>query len=243
MGPYKSGYQVTQIGQLAGIIIRGKTRILDMKSKKGNIELHLDQIFVTKNQISPKKWAIVAEATELFVKQGYMQTGLRDIAGACGINPGTLYYYFKSKDEILGLILDRALEAFNVARKELPALLKKVTPEQTLKDSLTFMIKSIDEQKGLVAFWYTESNNFKPEIRNKIRNYSVRIVDIFEQIIVKGCETGVFKVTDTRLAAINIVMLMEMWALRRYEFDNQYTSKRYLKLQVEMILRGLGYCM
>ena len=204
--------------------------------------MHLDQIFVAENQISPKKWAIVSEATELFVKKGYMQTGLRDIAGACGINPGTLYYHFKSKDEILGLILDRALAAFNVAQKELPALLKKVTPEQTVKDSLTFMIKSIDEQKGLVSFWYTESRNFKPDICDKIRNYSVRIVDIFEQIIVKGCKTGVFKVTDTRLAAINIVMLMEMWALRRYEFDNHYTSKRYLKLQVEMILRSLGYC-
>ncbi|MCX6007009.1 MAG: TetR/AcrR family transcriptional regulator [Chloroflexi bacterium] len=213
-----------------------------MKSKKSNLELQLDQIFVAENQISPKKWAIVAEATKLFVKRGYMQTGLRDIAEACCINPGTLYYYFKSKDEILGLILDRALAAFSVARREQPAVLEKVTPEQTLKDSLAFMIKSIDEQKELVAFWYTESHNFNPEIRDKIRNYSVQIVDIFEQIIVKGCETGIFKVTDTRLAAINVVMLMEMWALRRYEFDNHYTSKSYLKLQVEMILRSLGYC-
>ena len=81
MGPYKSGYQVTQIGQIAGIIIREKTRILNMKSKKGNLERQLDQIFVAENQISPKKWAIVAEATKLFVKQGYMQTGLRDISG------------------------------------------------------------------------------------------------------------------------------------------------------------------
>ena len=41
------------------------------------------------------------EAATLFLRQGYAETSLRHIARAAGMQAGSVYYHFESKDEIL----------------------------------------------------------------------------------------------------------------------------------------------
>jgi AcrR family transcriptional regulator len=50
---------------------------------------------------SEKKWEITKAAAALFIKKGTVNTGVREIAEASGITVGTLYHYFKSKEEII----------------------------------------------------------------------------------------------------------------------------------------------
>lgn len=49
---------------------------------------------------------IVEAADELFYRQGYEHTSFSDIADAVRISRGNFYYHFKSKDEILGAVID-----------------------------------------------------------------------------------------------------------------------------------------
>ncbi|MBU2479758.1 MAG: TetR/AcrR family transcriptional regulator, partial [Proteobacteria bacterium] len=44
---------------------------------------------------------IVKKASKLFIKKGYSQTSMRDIANATGINLGNLYHYISGKEDIL----------------------------------------------------------------------------------------------------------------------------------------------
>lgn len=53
---------------------------------------------------------IVAAANRLFYHRGYNQASFTDIAAAAGIPRGNFYYYFKSKDEILGAVIDARIE-------------------------------------------------------------------------------------------------------------------------------------
>lgn len=48
---------------------------------------------------------ILDTAARLFRADGYAATSLRDIADACGMKAGSLYYHFASKDEIVGEVL------------------------------------------------------------------------------------------------------------------------------------------
>lgn len=50
---------------------------------------------------------IVDAAMDLFVYQGYAQTGLAQIAKAAGARPGSLYYFFPSKEDLLRAVLER----------------------------------------------------------------------------------------------------------------------------------------
>ena len=51
--------------------------------------------------------AILAAAETVFARDGYQQARMEDIAATAELAKGTLYYYFKSKDEIFGRLLER----------------------------------------------------------------------------------------------------------------------------------------
>lgn len=56
---------------------------------------------------------IVAAADLLFYRRGYNQTSFRDISEETGIPRGNFYYYFKTKEEILGAVVDARVKGFD----------------------------------------------------------------------------------------------------------------------------------
>jgi AcrR family transcriptional regulator len=60
-----------------------------------------------------KKEAIARAAMGVFRSTGYHRTRMADIAEASGVGKGTVYEYFRAKDEILRFSFDRYFEAFN----------------------------------------------------------------------------------------------------------------------------------
>jgi TetR/AcrR family transcriptional regulator, fatty acid metabolism regulator protein len=69
------------------------------------------QVSSTKT-VTDKREAILRAAIKVFAQKGYFSSKVADIAGEAGIADGTVYLYFKSKDEILHSIFDRAMEEF-----------------------------------------------------------------------------------------------------------------------------------
>lgn len=54
---------------------------------------------------------VLEAACRIFARQGYGNTNVEDIAKEAGIAKGTIYLYFKSKEEVLAAVLVRDLEA------------------------------------------------------------------------------------------------------------------------------------
>ena len=67
-------------------------------------ELPVDPAVVARRRV------ILDTAARLFRQEGYAATSLRDIAGECGMQAGSLYYHFASKDEIIGEVLRIGVE-------------------------------------------------------------------------------------------------------------------------------------
>jgi AcrR family transcriptional regulator len=61
---------------------------------------------------SDVKETIIRESTRLFVANGFRGTSVKDITEAAGIARGTLYWYFKSKEEILESIFEKFEQEF-----------------------------------------------------------------------------------------------------------------------------------
>jgi AcrR family transcriptional regulator len=58
---------------------------------------------------SDARWeAIITAAAEIFERKGYQATSLQDIASAVGILKGSLYYYIKTKEDLLYELVRRA---------------------------------------------------------------------------------------------------------------------------------------
>lgn len=62
--------------------------------------------------ISDKREAILGAAIRVFARNGYFNSKVSDIAGEAGIADGTVYLYFKSKEEVLHSVFNRAMEEF-----------------------------------------------------------------------------------------------------------------------------------
>src|SRR5690606_356906 len=54
--------------------------------------------------------SILRTAASVFAERGYHRASIRDISRATGVSLAGLYYYFQSKEELLFLIQDHALE-------------------------------------------------------------------------------------------------------------------------------------
>ncbi|MBN9560785.1 MAG: TetR family transcriptional regulator [Alphaproteobacteria bacterium] len=66
---------------------------------------------------------ILTAAARLFRSQGYAATTLRQIAAAAGIQAGSIYYHFASKDEILLHVLDAGINrVFEAVRSRVGSL-------------------------------------------------------------------------------------------------------------------------
>ena len=61
--------------------------------------------------VADKREAILRAATRTFARNGYFNSKVADIASAAGVADGTVYLYFKSKEEILHSIFDRSVES------------------------------------------------------------------------------------------------------------------------------------
>jgi AcrR family transcriptional regulator len=73
---------------------------------------------------------ILAGAARLFREHGYAATTLRQIADAAGIQAGSIYYHFGSKDEILLAVLDEGIRAVDAAVRDRLARLPAQAPHR-----------------------------------------------------------------------------------------------------------------
>lgn len=65
-----------------------------------------------------RREALLDAAAQLFVTKGYSATSMRDIASAVGMLPGSIYYHFKSKDELLLEVHREGVRHFHMALEQ-----------------------------------------------------------------------------------------------------------------------------
>ena len=75
-----------------------------------------------------KREAILRAATKVFAQNGYFNSKVADIAREAGVADGTVYLYFKSKEEILRSIFERnTSEAVAAGREELSKIERRIS--------------------------------------------------------------------------------------------------------------------
>lgn len=118
------------------------------------------------------KGRLLLGAAYLFHKQGYAKTTVRELANFIGIQSGSLFHHFKSKDDILANVMHETI-IYNHARM-LDAIQKSDDAEQQLKHLIKAELISITGDTGsamavLVYEWFALSKQRQDELL-KLRN-------------------------------------------------------------------------
>lgn len=127
---------------------------------------------------------ILVTSARVFAERGYDGTSMRDISRASGVSLAGLYYYFRSKEELLFLIQDRC---FGTVLDELEQGLAGVTEPRAqlavlVENHLRFFGTNMTEMKVLSHEASTLTGDYRSTVDGKKRRYRQRCEAIVERL-------------------------------------------------------------
>ena len=145
----------------------------------------------TRKPVTDKREAILKAATQVFAEKGFFNSKVADIAKAAGVADGTVYLYFKNKDDVLHSIFDRARAEFIAdGRREIDAL---ATPEDKLRRIAELHLERLGADREMAIVFQVElrgSTKFMQEF--SAAGFS-EYLDIIRNTIAEGQRRGAFR--------------------------------------------------
>ncbi len=141
--------------------------------------------------VTDKREAILRAATRVFAENGYFNSKVADVARVAGVADGTVYLYFKSKEEILHSIFERnTSEAIIEGREELS---KIEDPREKLRRIARHHLERLGADRDLAVVFQVElrsSTKFMEEFSAAgLAEYLKLIREVFEE----GQAAGLFR--------------------------------------------------
>jgi AcrR family transcriptional regulator len=182
---------------------------------------------------------IVDAAIQVFIRKGYRNATMPDVAREAGLSVGGVYWYFNSKDEIVAAILERLFEkdfgAFS-------AFLQAETPAAERLHALADgYAQSFQEWAWLNAIgieFYGEAT-YNDKVGSVIRRYLQRYRTALVTLIEHGIQRGEFRRVDPTDAANALLGMEEGLALLLVADPDGIRWQESFKIGVELMIAGL----
>jgi AcrR family transcriptional regulator len=162
-----------------------------------------------------QKDRMLRAAATCFNEKGYSGSSLKDVAAVLGLTDAALYYYVRSKEELVYLCYVRAAavgeEAMTRAVREGPSGMDIV------RRYLRYHIEIMVGDRGPVAIM-SEIPSLKPVHRDEVLQLSRRHSARFEEILETGIEDGSIAPCDVRMTG-NAIMGSINWIPKWYHGD------------------------
>jgi AcrR family transcriptional regulator len=183
-----------------------------------------------------RRGQILKTAAALFIRHGYINTSIRDIATRCGINVATIYHHIGSKSNILTLFQEYTMEHLQKKHREVLKAIDHLAPAKALTFTVRKYLEWVEDYQDITIFWYQEAKNLTQEQLRNLVEQEEYTVEVFKELLEKGVRAGEFHVSEPRMAAHNIVVLCDMWAFRRWLLKKHYTFDDFVEHQTKLIL-------
>jgi len=194
-----------------------------------------DVAFNKDEQFRLKRIAVIREAAHAFKKKGYHNTSLEDIAGALGVTKGALYYYIKSKKEVL---FESHLLAIEIAKNAADyAMAQSDDPRQIIASMICKYFELSTSDKGVSAV-LTEFEALDPAMLEVIAAKRAEVSKWFQDIVARGIAEGSLHALDPGLATIFAFGSVN-WMAHWYDPGGPFSSQEVGEAFARFILKGL----
>ena len=186
-----------------------------------------------------RKEQIIEAALRVFLKRGIQKTRMDDIVEESGLSKGALYWYFKSKDDLIIGIVDTLFEQEFKTLEEFD--LQAGSAKEVLKEFVEIMIADFNRITMLmpVFFEFFALAMRSKTIRSMFKEYFHKYMSFLVPIIERGIESGEFREVNAYDAAISMGAVMEgTFLLKAYDPDMVDLDK-HLRSGLDIILQGI----
>jgi TetR/AcrR family fatty acid metabolism transcriptional regulator len=183
--------------------------------------------------------AILRAAAKVFARSGYFNAKVSDVAREAGVADGTVYLYFKNKDDLLSSIFTVAMDEFiSRARAELAQI---ADPREQLRHFARLHFSSLERERDMAVVFQIElrqSTKFMEQFSTtKLADY----FQIIREVVEEGQRQGLFRpqLSPQLVAKILFGALDEMatnWVLSH----NEYSLTAMAEPVLDIFLNGVS---
>jgi TetR/AcrR family fatty acid metabolism transcriptional regulator len=143
------------------------------------------------NSSTDKHDKIMQAAIKVFARKGFYNSKISEIAREADVADGTIYLYFKNKDDLLIKLFEESMDGFiKVIRKDMEKMEDAAKMLRHLIELHLSLIETNPALAEVITVELRQSSKFMKEYRNiKFKEY----LKLTGDIIAKGKEEGVFK--------------------------------------------------
>jgi TetR/AcrR family fatty acid metabolism transcriptional regulator len=169
-----------------------------------------------------KRDSILKAATKVFAQNGYFQSQVADVARVAGVAAGTVYLYFKSKDDLLVSIFERSMN--DVLAEGRAAVAGIEDPASRLNKLAHLHLERLGRDKDLAVVFQVELRQSVKFMERLSETFLQDYFKLIRQAIADGQQSGAFRkdISATTATKIFFGALDEMatnWVLSRRKYD------------------------
>ncbi len=179
---------------------------------------------------------IIQASAELFDSVGYHGASMQMVADAVKLGKPTLYYYFKSKTDILYAIhqsLIGDLRARHAARVE-----KKLPLDAQLVGICTDIFRQIDEHPGYTRAFFEHHDELNDAQKSEMRKQRREYLETVSGLIAAGVKSGLFAKCEPHLTALGFLGMCN-YAYKWYPQEKNRTVETTAQALCKTFLEGL----
>jgi TetR/AcrR family fatty acid metabolism transcriptional regulator len=186
-----------------------------------------------------KREAILKAATQVFARNGFFQSQVADIARAAGVAAGTVYLYFRSKDDLLVSLFERTMRE---AIADVRAALETATdPRERLTRIARLHLERLGRDRDLAVVFQVELRQSTKFMERFSSTYLRDYIGVIRDTMAAGQAAGQFRpdINATIAAKMFFGALDEMatnWMLSR----RRYSLTAQADVVVDLFINGVA---
>jgi AcrR family transcriptional regulator len=232
------------------------TKLKRANEPKAVNRLELSQSIQVSKKVSPKIRtkreqrdlsieAILTSALQLFIRKGYRSTTVEQIATACSLTKGAVYFYFPNKAAVLFALFD---EIEDLMINKMAARVAHAGP--SMKDKLVALINSQSqmglenaERMLLFILMLLEFNGADDDVETRVKAIYKRYYKAIEKIIQQGKIKGEFR-SDVDVKSMSGIMMainngtMMEWYCRSGEHSGRELARAGRVIALSGVLKN-----
>lgn len=185
-------------------------------------------------KLAKKKEEILRSAAKIVSKKGLQGATMEDIASELLMTKGSLYYYFKNKDDLMyqchELVLSTAITRLETHLHE------DISSVEKLKKAIATHIEFAIKEKEIFNLIIKPQETFPEGFLTPILKIRQQYSEIFDRIINEGIEKGEFTITETKMARMMILGALN-WIQQWYSPEGNYTKEEISGIYSEYLLK------
>jgi AcrR family transcriptional regulator len=182
---------------------------------------------------------IIESAINVFSRLGFNKARMDDIAAETKLSKGTLYLYFKSKDDLIIAIIHRLFDV------EFDKMLTVSNTEGTISERIMQMTDDLMKNaqsllivRPVIFEVYAASFRHKT-IRDVMKQFYARYLDLITPVLQEGIDSGEFKAVEPEMAAIASAALIEGTILLWVYDPDRVDLQKHVHQSMQVFLTGL----